>query len=263
MGTCTFLLLHKITMSFCPCVHPFDVTHDDPPSSSCPNGIIQSSNCANGVVYPVPSAGSSVFYTTWSWVYCMICIGLVVVYAILHGLGKKLPKLGKATNNVVYRIVMISLIAMGAINSVGVLSTSQLLLTKNFKLVNKDDPKKPIPDNLSISTTFFHNAMEINFDAHIVPGILAILILVLLGTCKSSKQRSWKASLGLLGGMLSAQILLVFLWMAVPVKDEKTGKTYQWIQKLKYVYADPPGYFFGVQALLVIVLSLAMSFKIA
>ena len=204
----------------------------------------------------------------------MFCLVLGAIYGILNGLGrlKSLPKLGKATNDVTFQIIMISLIAMGAINSVGVFSTSQLLLAKNFKLVDEEDPTKPIPDNLAISTSFFHNAMNINLDAHQIPAIIAILLIVLLGSCKTRNTthkgktttgRTWKANLGLFGGILLAQCILVFLWMAVPVKDEKTGKTYQWVEKLKYVYADPPGWFFGIQALLVLVLTLTIAFKIA
>lgn len=256
-------------MSLCPCLHPFDSPHS-PPTSSCKNGIIQSSNCAKNIVYPVPSAGAASFYTTWSFMYIMICIGLAAIYAILNGLGrlKSLPKLGKATTNVTFQVVMISLIAMGAINSIGVFSTSQLLLAKNFKLVNTKGG--PVPKNLAISTEFFHNAMEVNFDAHLVPAIIAILIIMLLGACKTKQTnykgktisgRTWKANLGLFGGIMLAQILLVFLWMAIPVKDEETGKMYQWVEKIKYVYASPPGWFFGVQAGLIVVLALAMAFK--
>ncbi len=260
-------------MSLCPCVHPFDFSHGDLSSSSCPNGIIQSTTCAPAdIIYPVPSAGSAAFFTSWSWVYIMFCLALGVLYAILNGLGrlKTLPKLGKVTTNVTFQVFMLSLIAMGAINSVGVFSTSQLLLAKNFKLVNTKGG--PLPDDLAISTSFFHNAMNINLDAHQIPAIIAILLLVLLGTCKTKQThhkgktamgRSWKANLGLFGGIMLAQILLVFLWMAVPVKDKKTGKTYQWVEKIQYVYADPPGWFFGVQALLVFVLALAMAFKIS
>jgi hypothetical protein len=200
----------------------------------------------------------------------------MVVYLLLTTLGrnKKFPKLHTLTTNRLFQCIVIGVIAMGAINSIGVLSTSQLLLATNFKLVDAQSGK-PLPpakmEDVSLTTTFFHNSMNINFDAHIVPGILGMFLLMLLGVCRTTKThyngkttmgRSWKANLGLFGYILLLQAILIGVWMCVPITDDE-GVKYTWIKKLKYVYANPKGYLFGIQAGIVVALALILAFNIS
>lgn len=226
---------------------------------------MKTQGCADSIVYPVPSAGSSAFYTTWSFYACMVSMGLLVVYLTMTLVGKG-PKHHRFRTNVlgnrVFQLVAIALIAMPALNSVGVLSTSQFLLAKNFKLVNKTKGQK-VPDDVAISTMFFHNAMNINLDAHIVPGVLGVCILVCLALGRQKPARSWRWNLGLAGLIILLNLLLAFVWMAVPVEDSDTHQTYQWISKIRYVYADPQASLFIPQFIIVIVLAFIMAFRIA
>jgi hypothetical protein len=195
----------------------------------------------------------------------MISVGLFLVYLVmtLVGKGPKRKKFQtKVLDNKIFQLISIGLIAMPALNSIGVLSTSQLLLAKNFKLVDEKNPTNPLPPDLAISTSFFHNAMNVNLDAHIVPGLLGICVLLCLGLGRQSP-RPWRWNLGVGSFIILLNILLAFIWMAVPVQDEKTGKDYRWVAKLEYVYDNPDGSLFIAQFAMVIVLSFVVAFKIA
>lgn len=244
----------------CVLQHPWDIPHD---SETCPSGIVEGGKCSTNIVYPIPSAGPAAFYTTYSWYMCMIGIVLLMVYLILTLVGKG-PRHQKfqreLLQNKVFHLIMVALIAMPAINSIGVLSTSQQLLAKNFKLVDKDQGK--VPDDISISAVFFKNAMNINVDSHIIPGLLGACALLALGLGRQPGLWNWHWKLGLAGLIILLNVLLAFIWLAVPLKDDD-GKTYQWIEKLKFVYADPPAELFGVQLAFCVVAPLVVAFCIA
>lgn len=250
-------------MAVCP--HPYDMPHWG--EDTCKTGIRKDGECPANWQYPVPSAGTSAFYTTWSFFYCMIAVGILALYLILTlvGKGKRQQKFQtKVLENKVFQLIMISLIAMGALNSIGVLSTSQLLIAKNFGLVDLKTNKPLLPNEMeeaSLTTTFFHNVMNINLDSHIMPGILGMIMLLCLGLTRQSP-RPWRWNLGLACLILILNIVLVGIWMAVPVKD-KDGKVYQGIAKLKYVYSNPPGWFFAVQIAMIVVLAFIVAFRIA
>lgn len=233
---------------------------------SCPNGIFraEASNCAKDIRYPIPSAGKVAFYTTWSFYTCMISVGLFLVYLLmtLVGKGKKQTKFrNNVLNNKTFQLIMIGIVAMPALNSIGVLSTSQLLLAKNFKLLDKDG--NVTTKNLALSTKFFNSSMNINLDSHIVPGLLGICVLIGLSLTRH-KARPWKWNVGIACFIILLNLLLVSLWMSVPVLDDNDDdKPKVWFDKLKLVYADPAAWFFVVQFAMVFILSFVVAFRIA
>lgn len=249
--------------------HPWDpfTTYDN---DTCPNGVFKASTstCASNINYPVPSAGRAAFYTTWSFYTCMISVVLFIVYLlmVLVGKGKHQARFRtKVLNNKVFQLIMIGLIAMPALNSVGVLSTSQLLLSKNFKLINEDKKQVVSKDdmkNYALSTTFFNNAMNINLDSHIIPGLLGFCVLLGLSLTRHDA-RPWKWNFGIACFIILLNLLLASIWMSVPVYDEKEKKSYVWIEKIKYVYANPTAWFFILQFSVVIILALVVSFRVA
>lgn len=242
--------------------HPWAPFKNVDDEDTCANGIYKADTCADGVKYPVPSAGKAAFYTTWSFYTCMISVGLFLVYLLmtLVGKGKKRAKFrNNVLNNKTFQLIMIGLIAMPALNSVGVLSTSQLLLAKNFKLINEDGTINK--DKLALSTKFFNTSMNINLDSHIVPGLLGVCVLIGLALTRH-KQRPWKWNLGIACFIILLNLLLVSLWMSVPVMDDD-DKPLVWIDKLKFVYADPAGWFFIVQFAMVFILAFIISFRVA
>ena len=221
---------------------------------SCKTGIVTGGQCDDHTRYPVPSSGASSFYTTWSLYVCWIACGLLVVYLSMVLVGKTRRKTFQTNvlQKTPFQLITLSLIAMPAINSIGVLLASQLLLSKNFKLVSTD---KELSDK-SITTSFFQGMMDINFNAHIVPGLLGIVILLGLGLGRQTT-RTWQANLGLACSVILLNCILVGVWMAVP-ENSKQG-----IDKIKDVYNDPPGLIFVFQFLLVCILAFMVAFKIA
>ena len=249
----------------------------DPPTT-CPTGITKG-DCDEDTVYDAPSGGAPMFYTTWSFYMCFIAVGLLVLYLVMRGLGKLgttpgHPKLqafnSKVIENPTFQALMVALIAMPAINSVGVLGTSQLLIAKNFKLKDVQSGEVLGPEatkSKSLSTTFFKDVMGINLDVHILPGIVGIVILLCLALGRTRNVnypgntknvgRTWMSNLGIVGLILALNLIVIGIWMAVPENDKRG------IDKLNDVYADPPAYFFVIQLLLVVLLAFLVAFKIA
>lgn len=232
----------------------------------CGTGIRTNGTCAVWE-YPVPSAGASAFFTTWSLYYILICVGLMAVYLVmtLVGAGKHQATFkAKVLNNNGFQIIMKSLIAMGALNSIGVLSTSQLMIAKNFGLVYPatKQPLNPSDmENASLTTTFFNKVMTINLNSHVIPGLLGMVLLLLLSLTRQAP-RSRRCNFTLAGATILLNLVMVGIWLAVPVKDSN-GKSYAGFEKLKYVYNTPPGYFFIIQFALVITLAFIVAFRVA
>jgi hypothetical protein len=216
----------------------------------CKTGIVKDYTCDDQTEYPVPSGGSSIFYTTWSFNLIFAAVCLLVLFLILHAI----PMLRKGIlSNKWLQLSVIPLIAMPAINSIGVLWTSQLLLAKNFKLVSQpnDSGKK------GLTTTFFSGITNINFKAHILPGLVGIFVLMGLSLGRTSTSRPWKLNLGMACLIVILNLLFIGIWMAVP-ENGKTG-----LNKLNDVYNNPPPWFFAAQAGIVLGLAFIVSFRIA
>lgn len=217
--------------------------------NTCQTGIRKNGECDDDTKYPVPSGGASSFYTTWSFFMMFISFGLLLVYLIMQ----PIKAFASITSNKWFQLVAILLIAMPAVNSIGVLCTSQLLLSKDFKLVTTSStdtgPK-------SITTPFFQETMNINFKYHILPGLLAIIVLLVLTTIRH-QPRSWSQSLMLGLAILVLNLFVIGIYMIVPV-DGKQG-----FDKINDVYNNPPAYIFGIQFLLVILVACLVSFKVA
>lgn len=242
-------------------------------------GIRDSCQLDTNTVYDAPSGGAPIFYTTWSFYMCLIAIGILFVYLCMRGIGKLgsvpgHPNLrqfnAKVIENPTFQAIMIALIAMPAINSIGVLSTSQLLIAKNFKLKDTTTGKvlsPPAEADKALATGFFTKMMDVNFKVHILPGLLGIGMLVLLALGRTtnvnyaghtkSVGRSWLSNLGIVGLILALNLLLIGIWMAVP-ENKKRG-----IDKLNDVYSDPPGYMFAIQLGIVLLLAFVVAFKLA
>lgn len=224
---------------------------------SCSTGIVRNYECDDETFYPVPGGGASMFYTTWSWWACMASLGLLVVYLVLICFSKN-RQVSRLLTTYLFQLFVIALIAMPAINSVGVLGASQLLLAKNFKLSDRDTHKPPTHAT-GMTSQFFQSIQNVNFFAHILPGMLAIGILLGLSFGRQSRSsRSWQQNLGLAAMILCLNLVFVMIWMAIP-----TEKGHTWIEKVKEVYNDPPGWIFGIQAGIVLLLIFLVSFKVA
>lgn len=220
----------------------------------CKNGIAFTASCADNIKYPVPGSGAPAFYTTWSFYYIFIALGLLLLYCIMLIAAKASSRLNSLMTNKTLTIIVTSLIAMGAVNTVGVYSTSQLLLKNNFKLINTDG--QAVPDNIGFQPSFFHKIIDINYTAHLVPMLIAVFILVIL--CTTQRAASVADQTKLFVSIFVLQLLFVFIWMAVPIKTGDTKVTF--INKINAVYNNPPKNVFGIQLVVVVLLILLVSF---
>lgn len=215
--------------------------------ADCKTGILVGGVCDDQTSYPVPSEGAPSFYTTWSMYACFAGCFLAVVFAALSLASKSFPHSVFATHPATTWVCTILMVvsAACAVNSIGVLLASQLLLADNFKLVTNqsNQPNQPVqpvqpdqPDQpRSLSQPFFKSIMQVNFKAHIVPALLGVLIVMILPACL------YKTNLPHLPNqwaIVSACIfvlvaLFAFIWMAVPVENRVFA------DKINFVYNSP------------------------
>lgn len=201
-------------------------------------GIVVGGECDPASTFPVPADGSSAFFTTWSLFAVLVSSLLLLVALILKACFPF--KLGT------YMWVVLGLLAMPAVNSVGVLWASQLLLALNLKL-STDDPQ----DMHSISQPLLGFITSVNFKSHILPGLIGVLTLL---ACPKPRTNRTRCVFGL--ALVVFLVVFVGLWMAVPATTSDDNQVFG-IDKINYVYNNPPLWIFGTQvvvALLVIAL---------
>lgn len=209
--------------------------------STC-TGIVVGGECDPASTFPVPADQSGVFFTTWS-----LFAVIVATLFLLVGLAVKacLPfKSMKNANLPWYAWIVLGLLVMPAVNSIGVLWASQLLLALNLKLSTKDPQ-----DMHSISQPLLGFITSVNFKSHVLPGLIAVLALLACPKPRSNKTRC-------VFGLALVLFLVVFvgLWLGVPAVTPDNHQVFG-IDKINYVYNNPPLWIFGTQlvvALLVI-----------
>jgi len=202
------------------------------------------------------------FYTTWSFFMCCIAAVLAVVYVIAQGaLGcrpasSRPSKVVDVLQGIVgYGVVPVAL--WGAANSLGVLATSQQFLGWNFTQSIQFPGKraedgaqlgkgKPAGAQLGMSLPFADAVFKDNFVVHIVPGLAAFVVLLLLATGRNGpKVNRWFV---MLAGFV-CMLLFLALYLATPAVDENGKKYFGW-DKVKYVYNDPQPWMFVTQLVL-------------
>lgn len=210
--------------------------------------------------YMLPSS-TSAFYTTWSFYMCLIAAGLTVFYLIVYGIyGSSSSQFAGLLNSedpnrsgwikflqffVPY--VMVPLIIWGAVNSLGVLATSQQFLAFNF-MQSVDFPDVDAEGQIKGMSLKFADYIFIdNFFVHIVPALIAIVILLLLCTGKfGPRVNRW----GVVGACFIAMALFLLIYFVVPLKED--GKNYFFLDKVAKVYNNPKWYLFAVQLVIVV-----------
>jgi len=233
--------------------------------SACTKGLIHG-KCITDTDpkagYQLPPSEAD-FYTTWSFYMCLIAAGLTVFYLILYGIyGSSTSQFAGLLNSedpnrsgwikflqffVPY--VMVPLIIWGSVNSLGVLATSQQFLGFNFLqsiTLNKGDvPKGEIA---GMSLKFADYIFVDNFIVHIVPALIAIVVLLLLCSGKfGPRVNRW----GVVGACFIAMALFLTLYFVIPAKDPK-GKNHFFLDKVSYVYNHPKWYLFAIQLVIVV-----------
>ena len=204
-------------------------------SAQCSTGIYEAETCSK-VEYKIPSGGAAAFYTTWSFIAILVIAGVALCVYFPNNIVKP-------TNGIWKGIVdyfLTPLIAAGAINSIGVLLSSQILYAFNLK--------QSIPSGkdeaLAVGIPTVQKWNSINFQDHIVPGMMGIGLLVLLGS-GSIRDRRWIVSI------VSAAMLVLFMavYLAVPIKDDQGKALYGW-NKVSFVYNNPSPFIFIGQLML-------------
>ena len=161
---------------------------------ACASGFVNGA-CDPSVKYKLPARKGD-FYTIWSFFMCCIAVGLALVYVVAQGaLGCKPAssspsKAASKAANVMHSIIgygVVPVILWGAANSLGVLATSQQFLGWNFTqgVVTGDAKQDNTEDDgtqLGMTLPFCDAVFQDNFILHIVPGLAAFAVLLLLAT---------------------------------------------------------------------------------
>ena len=204
-------------------------------NEGCATGIVEGGRCDPNTKFPVPSGGPAVFYTTWSYYGIWTAVGLLAA-TMLCVLGTPLR------TSAALRYAVFPLTGMLLANSVMVNMVSQMLLAFNFKLTG---PGAAPGMNAALTTDMFQNVMKVNFQYHVMPGVVgafAIVILLLTNRCASRLHLNpW------------VMILLFILWqvgfvasyMAVPLRstgataEKRAEKCLFGFDKIQAVYNHP------------------------
>jgi hypothetical protein len=96
-----------------------------------------------------------------------------------------------------------------------------------------------------VHVSFIHRA---NTTVHIVPALLSAVLLLILSTCRLPD--SVNPGYVTLATICCA-LLFVVLWASVPATDDE-GREVFWVDKVNYVYNNPPAALFVPQLLFVI-----------
>ena len=229
---------------------------------ACASGFVNGA-CHASAKYKLPARKGD-FYTMWSFFMCWIAVGLALVYVVAQGaLGcKPAPSSSSSSSsssspspsnaaNVMHSIIgygVVPVILWGAANSLGVLATSQQFLAWNFTQGVKTDGSKQ--DNteddgaqLGMTLPFCDAVFRDNFIVHIVPGLAAFVVLLLLATGRNGPNiNRWFV---MLAGFV-CMVVFVALYLCTPAVDEN-GKQYFGWAKIQYVYNDPKPWMFAAQ----------------
>lgn len=143
-----------------------------------------------------------------------------------------------------YTWIVWGLLVMPAVNSIGVLWASQLLLALNLKLSTKDPQ-----DMHSISQPLLGFITSVNFKSHILPGLIGALALLATPKPKTNKTRC-------VFGLALVFFLVVFvgLYLAVPAVTPDHQQVFG-IAKINYVYNNPPLWIFGTQVVVALLVA--------
>ena len=212
--------------------------------STC-TGIVAGGECDPASTFPVPADGSGAFFTTWS-LFAVIAATFLLLVALFVKTCLCLKKNTKHENLPWYTWVVWGLLVMPAVNSIGVLWASQLLLALNLKLSTQNPQEMH-----SISQPLLGFITSVNFKSHILPGLIGALALLAAPKPRTTKTRC-------VFGLALVFFLIVFvgLYLAVPATTPDNHQVFG-IDKINYVYNNPPLWIFGTQvvvALLVIAL---------
>jgi hypothetical protein len=216
----------------------------------CPKGIV-SGPCVTAGHYKITGHESD-FYTTWSLYMCLIAAGLTVLYLVIYGVygAPSSPARGLLNSlapgrsgwvkfmQIFTPYILVPIIVFAALNSIGVLATSQQFLGWNFmQSIAVPAPKAP---NLNgIELTFADYIFKDNFFVHIMPALLAVVILFLLSIGKfGPRVNAW----GVVGGVFAALVSFVGLYLLVPASNKSMG-----LKKVNFVYNNPAWYLFATQ----------------
>ena len=232
---------------------------------NCPTGMVKGGTCAGHVYYKTPAVGISAFYTTWSFILCIAACGFALVY-LAGSVARKVSKGYTPFAEVTLDYILLPLIILAAANSVGVLLCSQLILKTNIKN-SFHVPKGTDINQDAVTIKFLNNMLGLNFDEHILPALLAVGLVVLI-ICVPKAPASKKY----ITFAVSLLTWLVFLiaYFCVPVqakykKPESTksakrdGKNLFFVDKINFVYNNPPWYVFVLHVITAITIICLLS----
>ena len=228
--------------------------------STCSNGIITGGKCSSDDKYKIPGGGTAAFYTTWSFFFCIVGVTLAMIIFIPFNVFMMIKNKTAVTSepSKYFKLfesfcsyVVVPLIAASAINSLGVLITSQIFFADNLdnsiSIASPSPPndkaEKKLPGDISITTNFVKRMNQINLKVHIIPGVLAALVLLVLSCGHVNCGDKWWII-----SIMTAAIMMAFLisYLCVP-------NPFKWggligIQKVNNVYNNPQPWMFLPQA---------------
>lgn len=194
---------------------------------------------AKHLKWPVPLGGPGAFFTTWN----ALAGALVTCLAILC-----IPwmRVFKSTQKIAaFTIVPLCIAVMASIVCTTIIS--QMMFAFNVKIERSDDePTKHKRKKLALSVNFVQKMLFHNFVWHLGPLIFVVILGLGITLMPSPTTLIGRGSVFLMSFVYFA--LFVLAWMVTPCKlDHEHGKppiTVMGWEKIKYVYRNPPSYYF-------------------
>ncbi len=213
------------------------------PTAACRHGLVRGGGCARDMYMNMEEHRSA--YFSW-WNVVLVGIGLalaLLVYLPLNFANGGAYLRGKHAWWVHYLVTPV--IVASCTIGVSIALTSQGLLASNLDAMIGTDGARTSwsrglePDShvaeLSIQVPAVQNFLHHNYIVHLVPGAVAVVVLLVLAT-------------GSLHGAdvrtvtLSTLLICAVIWVAyfsTPVVGARDGKTYVGWSKLVHVYSNP------------------------
>jgi hypothetical protein len=230
--------------------------------NACPNGIIIGTCDTKSKYLISPNHGD--FYTTWSFYMCMIAACLTVFYLLIYGVYGDAHSAAKGflsstdpnrSGWVKFMqfftpYVLTPIIIWGAVNSLGVLATSQQMLGWNFTQSLQNAPADNGAKYGGLHLSFVDYIFVNNFWAHVFPALVAVVILVLLSLGKYGPNvKPW----GVMVGCFVCFAIFLGVYLLVPAKNSEGTNVFGGA-KVNAVYNNPPGWMFATQICMVVLM---------
>lgn len=196
---------------------------------------------AHDLRWPVPLGGPFAFFTTWNALGAIVVTSIVILTIPWMRVWTKTQKIASFT------IIPLAIAMMASIVCTTIIS--QMMLAFNVKIERGDQEPEDCKDKkLALGVSFVQKMLCYNFIYHLGPLIFAVILGMAIALIPGPSTLLGKGAVFLTSLVFFVIFVMAWLLTKVELKQTEDGDPTSAIgwDKIKYVYRDPPQYYFSL-----------------